>query len=843
MTFETFLSSHLEHRLRQRRVLVVHDPEMRFRSVVMSLGDNNNDVLDCGGDLLEAREIALESFAALGEDGTCKKRLILYVPAPRSFEDVDLYADPFIPFVAAGACFPDGAGDDYRQLCLQFLPEQAGKIEEMFQGADPPSISVINSLRSGAADSPVLRSLLRAEGPKDMLVKFLSADAATTKKLKDSPHWIKDLKDLVSRTLGFQLDGAKDAVDQLQAQLWRYLLFSEFVADLPVELPASLQSVPRAERSHEPFVRSLCATLRDLGSAQAAYEEAANRVAGIELDLETKCGGIEDFGTLDTFSFEERGFLRRFAEQLAAGEFETAREIVSHRQGSFWVERDARRSAEWQVADRAARLLLELQTIQPELNTKRSLDEWIDFYTGRFSKVDTIHRTMEQVSAEVSPPGPVLAAVLVQARETHRAACDKLARQMQDEVGKTGWPSSTRARAVDVFDRWVEPRWKAGERVAYFWIDAMRYELAQALEVALSSQHQTKLEVVSASLPSLTPIGMASLLPAASSLMEVKVTGGKPFAQMAGKTVEGPKGRAEVLAVNVGANRTRLVDLEDVANGKLPEDLGLIEVLAVKTTDIDSLGESNPLYFIGVLPGILRKIQLAVAKLAEAGFTRAVLATDHGFAWMQTTSAGNAIAKPPGTWAMTKDRVLLGEGTGDAYSMVLNSTDAGIRSGPPQIAVPRGMATYTAGVTYFHGGLSPQECILPLLDVQLKPVAKEVPTQRVDITLTYRGASRGKVTSLIPTLELSYPAADLFGPSSVTLLIQGLDSAGKVVAEVGFSAMVDPATREIHLERSKAIKVPLRIKEGFEGEIKVVAIDPTTGSTFATLKLQTDFHH
>ena len=70
MTFESFLSAHLENRLRHRRVLVVHDPEQRFRSVVMRLGDNFNHVLDCGGDLLEAREMALESFAALGEDGT-----------------------------------------------------------------------------------------------------------------------------------------------------------------------------------------------------------------------------------------------------------------------------------------------------------------------------------------------------------------------------------------------------------------------------------------------------------------------------------------------------------------------------------------------------------------------------------------------------------------------------------------------------------------------------------------------------------------------------------------------------------------------------------------------------
>jgi len=715
-------------------------------------------------------------------------------------------------------------------------------IEGLFATGDVPAISVINSLRSGAVDSPVLRDVLDGEGPKDMLVKFLTAEGKTLKDLKATSQWVKDLKDLVARTLGLKLEGPKEAVEQLQEQLWRYLLFSEFAADLPVELPPALVPVPRAGKSQESFVRSLCATLRDLGKAQQAYEDAATLVSE-QLGLEGLCSGIEDFGELDTFSFEERGFLRQFATELQAGEFENARTIVMSRRGSFWVERDARRSAEWQLADLAARLMLELQSLAGELTTKRTLDGWIEFYTGSFAKVDSIHRAMEQVVAEISPVTAPLSEVLSQAREAHRHACDGLARKFQQEAVTTGWPSTAVPRAVDTFDRWVEPRWRAGERVAYFWIDALRYELAMALESSLATQHTTKLEIVCASMPCLTPIGMASLLPSAASLLEIAVEDSKPVSRMSGKIITGPKERSDVLAAHVGVNRTRLADLEDIAHGRLPEDLDTIEVLAVKTTDIDSLGENNPLYFIAMLPGILRKIQIAVNHLADAGFTRAIIAADHGFAWMCATSAGNAVSKPTGDWKMTKDRALLGSGAADSNSWVMPVADAGIRSSLEKIAVPKGMATYTAGVTYFHGGLSPQECILPVLDVRLKPTSKAARSQPIDINLTYRGSNRGTVTTLVPSMELAYPAADLFGPASVRLLLVATDNAGKTVGEAASSAVVDPVSREINLERGKAIKVPLRLQEGFEGEFKVTAADPATGTAYATVKLKTDFHH
>ena len=841
MTFESFFTSRLNSRLRQRRLLTIHDPESRYQDIVMTMADERTTVLDCGIGLLEARESALEALAALGEDATCKRMLVLYVPAERSLEDVELCTDPFAAFVAAGAVFPDGAGDDYRQLCLQFLPEQAGTIEGMFASGNAPAISVINSLRSGAVDSPVLKDVLNADGPKDMLVKFLTADGQTLKELKSTGHWVADLKDLVARTLGLKLDGPKEEVAHLQEQLWRYLLFSEFAADLPVELPASLVSVPRAGKSHESFVRSLCDTLRDLGKAQPIYEEAATRVCA-ELGLEAICSSIEDFGKLDTFSFEERSFLNRFAELLRVGDFEAARITVLERRDSFWVERDARRSAEWQLADLAARLMLEIHALTGELPVKRNLDGWIEFYTGSFAKVDSIHRAMEQVAAEIAPVTTPLSEVLVQAREAHRHACDVLARKFQQEAA-TGWPSTTIPRAMDIFDRWVEPRWKAGERIAYFWIDALRYELATALESALASQHSTKLETACASMPCLTPIGMASLLPGAASALEVDVQDGKPIARMHGKNIAGPKERLDVLAAHVGVNRTRLVDLEDIANNKLPDDLDTIEILAIKTTDIDSLGENNPTYFIEILPSILRKIQIAVNHLADAGFSRAIIATDHGFAWMFETSAGNAVSKPPGEWKMAKDRALLGAGSEDSSAMVMATSDAGIRSGIEKLAVPRGMATFTAGVTYFHGGFSPQECILPVIDALLKPSSKNTKAQPIEINLTYRGSNKGTVTILMPSMELSYPAADLFGPASVRVILLATDNTGKTVGEAASSSVVDPVSREINLERGKAIKVPLRLQDQFEGEFKVIAADPATGAAYASVKLKTDFHH
>ncbi|MDB6175045.1 MAG: PglZ protein [Chthoniobacteraceae bacterium] len=842
MKFEAFLETHFRQRLKNSRILVIHDPDSRYADVTAGLAGDGTVVLDCGADIMESRERAFEELNRVGEDQSGKSALVLFIPRKQPLEDHELLADPFQPFALSGLKFPDGAGDSYRALCLQFLPEQAGKIEELFADGDAPSFGIINGLRSGGAESVVLQILLQAEGPREIMLKFLGADELLLKKLRNSSHWIKDFKDLVAKILGLHLDGQKGEADYLQATLWRYLLFSEFASDLPAALPAGLSTVPHAVKAYQPFVKSLCHALRDNMGSQAAYEEAAERISK-ELGLESACAGIEDFGELDTFSFEERSFLRRFSGLVKDGKFEDAKVIANKRQSSFWTQRDAARAAEWRLGELALRLLINVGDVTPLLAQKRKLDDWIEVYASMFTKIDTLHRSMEHVSAEIAPVEGPLKSVLNKARDAYSSAADKLARHFQDAVTSEGWPAQGYGRATDIFEHVVEPLWKAGKRVAYFWIDALRHDLAMPLEAALSVRHKASSRIMCGQLPGVTVVGMAALLPGASKSFEVIESLGKVVPVVAGVQLDNAKARGDALCKYIGVDRCRVIDLENAAAGKLGPNPETIRFLAVKSTDIDSLGENNPSYFLRLLPDILRKIQTAVNRLADEGFDYAVIATDHGFCWMPSSSAGNAVSKPSGQWPMSKDRCLLGAGAGDASSFFAESRAVGIRSELPTFATPRGLATYTTGVTYFHGGISPQENLLPVIEVELKPAIQSKGADKAHLTLTYRGAATGTITALVPSLELSYPAADFFGPSSVRLLLQGFDKKGVVVASPAASALVDPTTGEICLERGKAVKIPVRVQEDFTGDLTIEAKDAITGWKYASVKLVTEFHH
>jgi hypothetical protein len=841
MTFLDFLAQRMLTRLKRRRVLVFHDPQKRFADIMPLLSSPDRTVIDSSQDLIESREQALEALVQVGEDSTLRRQLVVYVPEARATDDLERTVDPWGAFCAAGCVFPDGAGDDYRELCLQFLPEKAGRIEELFQSAEPPGVSIIDSLIVGSAESPILKAVLGADGPRDMIVRFLTAEGARLNELKSTAHWIRDLKDLVQRTLGLRLDGPREDVASLQSQLWRYLLFSEFVADLPGDLPDALNTVPQAASEHAPFAKALCAMLRDATSTQNHYETAAAAVSAA-LHLESLCASVEDFGELDTFAFEERGFLRRFTRDLESGDLESAAAIAAGRQSSFWAQRDSSRAVEWQLASLCCRLLSALESASADLHGKQSLDAWIRFHCTQFAPVDALHRALEQTMAEVTELFPPLETAVNRVREKYRTSADTLARRFQ-EAAADGWPAPSVLRAPDIFEQRIEPAWRGGERVAFFMIDALSFELGTALAASLENRHPVSVEPACSVLPSITAAGMTALLPRAASRMGVTVSEGSIKGTIDQQPVNGPRERNACFSEYIGVNRCCAGSLDDIAEGRFPTDIAECEVILVHTADIDSLGETNPGFLLSSIPGIMRRIQAAVNRLADAGYQRAFLSADHGYQLLRSPGAGNAISKPPGQWKAVKHRVLLGDGTADDTSFTMDARTAGMRCSEPVMAFPRGFATFVAGTSYFHGGISPQECIIPVINVTLKKAEPENPAARFDITLTYRGATSGTITSLVPTLELSYPAADLFGPASIRLLLIAKDPAGKQIGTAATSKSVDPATGLVELSRGAAIKVPLRITEGFEGPFTVAATDPSTGTTLCSLKLQTDFHH
>ena len=842
MRLEQFLADHLREVLAEQRVLTVFDPARRLLETARSLAGEHCLVIEVSDDLITARERALEALAELGRDPTHTSQLVLYVPRERPLDAEAVCLDPFTPVVLAGGVFPDGAGDSYLALCQRFLPEQAGVFAEMFQHGEP-TLAEINSLVAGAEGAPVLSGLLGAEGTKEVLVRFLCLSSPEAQRLKKSPHWRKELQTLVTKTLGWKLPEDLADPDELRPLLWRFLLFSEFVVDLPVALPLALSGVPKAAPKHHRFVLDLCATLRDRTSAQATYEESANRVAR-ELSLEKHCAALEDLGVLDTFAFEERCFLRTFAKAALAGDLEKAGRLVAERSKSFWI-RDGARAGEWKLAGCCVDVLQGVADLQQVLTATAPgrVGGWLDFHMVHGHRLDTAHRVMEQVAQDwLAEPGP-LADVLARARAQHREFTDRVSRAFQDAVVKEGWPVPGRPHATDIYEQFVRVPWQEGKRVAFFWVDSFRFDLAKLLAAAASTRHLVAVQAVCAQLPTITKIGMAALLPGAGEDFRMVVEAGELVPVVKGRKLPALPQRLEYIKEVVGSNRFAAVELTEVLAGKVLASLQHVEVLVVRTSEIDQLGENNPGYLVGLLPGAVRELHQALNRLADAGFDVAVLATDHGFCWFASAESGDAIQKPPGEWLEVKNRSLLGAGQPSAQVVCVDAAHVGIRGDISRYVAARGLATFTKGVRYFHEGLSLQECLLPVVQVSLKPAPKPATVGRVELFLSYRGAKTGTVTTLRPSVEVSLPGSDLFGPADVSFVLEGFDSAGKRVAEVAPSPVTDPATGEVRMVRGQSIKVPIRIQEGFNGPVELRAVHPGTGELFATLRLVTDFHH
>ena len=145
--------------------------------------------------------------------------------------------------------------------------------------------------------------------------------------LEANEAWVAEAKQLFNQVLGFNLTTRSKKWKPISEELWRFILFSEFVFDLPGDLPESLSTVPCASKSAMPVIENLCDSLRQDLRKQEAYIQYAEKIQR-DLSLEKICGAITDLGVRDTFPFEERTFLHQAIKAFDANDIERINEIL-----------------------------------------------------------------------------------------------------------------------------------------------------------------------------------------------------------------------------------------------------------------------------------------------------------------------------------------------------------------------------------------------------------------------------------------------------------------------------------------------------------------------------------
>ena len=827
----------LRPRLQKAGSLVVYDPAGHFQDVCNGMADDKLVVVDASTSSIQSRIAAMQGLRDVIDRSLTG--VLVYVPSKAPESDEERQADPFAPIAVAGATFPDGDGDSFESLCLKAKPDHTNAIRAIFSQDELPSFAVVDAV-GGGLGWPNLRALLMVESARDILFALLAPNDAQQKALKGGDGWVKEVHDLLRNSMGLTLKTRGKTWDSVSTELWRFVLFSEFAFDLPGELPNSLSDVPRAEALAKPLIEDLCDRLRNDRRTQSTYIDRADEIEK-DLKLVSQFVGWADLGDRDTFPFEERTFLSRAIEGILRDDIDRVRHIMDRHQQSVWTGKGESR-AQWDLIRSATELIQVCADMERQLSDNaRNSETLLAFYINSLRESDRLHREFEQAVSDYDWQDAlgVMTPVKVQVRKQYGKLAEKVQQIFTRHVEQSGWPLAGQLSNADVFDRIVAPKLqKNGHKVAYLMIDALRFELGVALERQLAEDGQVELQAALAQLPSITPVGMASLLPGAGQLLRIKNDGQSLVPMLGDQVVETVAQRMEVLRKKYG-QRFQEGRLEEFVRGRF-DFSSETDLLVLRAVEIDSHFENHPDTAPTEITNALKRIRVAIHKLKERGFHEVVIVTDHGFFMNTHAGAGDVCGKPAGNWVAVHDRCALGDGTSDNNHMVVSAEKMGIRGDFSKFAAPHTLAAYRTGLMYYHGGISLQECVVPVITMQLK-ASTQPSVHKLSVAMSYKNGAKS-ITTRMPVIDLGVDAADIFAMGNdFEILLEAHDSKGEVVGEAKAGGPVNPATGTLTLKPGDKVQVSLKMQMDFEGKFKVKALNPTTYELYAQLDLATDY--
>ena len=825
-------------RIRKNSVLVVYDPEMIYHDLCLEMAEDTMEVVDARHSSITSRERALKALKNLGRPNTGLEGLLVYVPVQAPETEEDKQKDPFALYTACGSVFPDGAGDAYMHLCLKAKPDHATEIRRIFNQDRAPSFAVIDAV-GGGKGWPNLQVALNVESANDILFALLAPTDVQKQSLEAKEGWVSEAKDLFAVCLGLKLITRGKTWSSLSDELWRFVLYSEFVFDLPADLPGSLENVPCANEAAKPIIEDLCERLRNDHRTQTPYIQRAQTIEQA-LDLPGHCKSIRDLGLRDTFPFEERSFLTRGMEAIKHNDADAARYILDQHTNNVWAG-IGESQVQWGLLGAALSLCETCDDFERQLpDYSRNMDALIDFYVSGLREVDRLQREFEQSVADSMTSDSSMNEIIEKARSKYRNLSSRVQDLFIRHVEKAGWPPLGRLSNADLFESKITPKLQeSGHKVALFMIDSLRYELGVALEQQLAEDDPAELMAAMAQLPSITSVGMAGLLPGAGNTLKLTKEDKKVIPLLGTAKITSVKQRMDVMRNRYGQRFEEMKLAEFIKPRKKIQ--AEVDLLVIRSVEIDAYLETDPESTLRLIQDALKRIRVAIHKLKGMGFHEVVIATDHGFFLNPHTEAGDVSTKPNGDWLFVHDRLALGDGVSDSANFVFSASHLGMRGDFKKVAGPRSLVAYRTGELYFHGGISLQECIVPVISIRL---SKEQPIkEKARIKISYKTDVK-HITSRFPVMDVEYekPQMEMFvQENEIELLLEAHDKNNNVVGEAKAGGIVNPATGTITIKAGERLKVTLKMQEEYHGKFAVKAMNPSTLAIFHKLDLKTDY--
>lgn len=837
MSLSRYLHKRMVDLLNDRRIVVWYDAEGDFAGFVEGFKAPNCEVFSTTNSVLRARRRADEIYRHMNESekaAESSRCILIYVPAGRGTNEEEKMLDPFEGYAVAGAAFGDTEDQQLESLARQAMPEKSDEVTRLFKEGKP-NLSLLDALEKSQR-WPLLDGVFHTETPADVIALAL-CDFAKAKTVDDTPGCIDELLRLFETSVGFKPTSSSKKWKSLRPKAMEYVLFSEFVLDLPGGTPDALNAVPRAEEAARSTVYAACDRMRSDTDLRDTYIESAHK---IEADLRLPEVMPVDFdpGERDTFPFEERRLLGFAVEAAVAGDMDRCGKLIKGRERSVW-RREPQRSPAWTALERGTALLTRLSDMDKGAAAKKSPEALLKVYTeAGWCDIDRCQRLFETALTACADED-ALTTLVDRCRRAYRDAALALQKTFLEAVQSGGWPPDGLARQTRIFDDYVAPALDQREKTALFLVDSLRFEMGCDLGEALGDEGEVEVDYAAGVLPTVTTCGMAALLPGADGMLRLVKHQDDLVPAIGTRIVKTSQDRMKLLAEIYGDRffETTLDDLLASAKKVLARAKDA-DLFVVRTQDPDAIAENlGPWRARRYLSDVIGDIASAARAVASSGFSRVVITSDHGHVMLPEVPPGDVVESPPGGWLENKRRCRLGSGlSGGAGTINMKAGHVGIQGDVEEICLPLGFRVFSAGEGYFHGGLSLQEAVVPVVVLRAAKGAA-VAGGKPDIEIRYRS---DRFTSRVIGLNL-HLQGDIFGtPAAVR--IEAFDGSGAKAIQVGEAADCearDEKTRVVTLAANKETPVPVLLDPDFEGlEVEVRVSDPETRVVWAKKKLR-----
>lgn len=458
---------------------------------------------------------------------------------------------------------------------------------------------------------------------------------------------------------------------------------------------------------------------------------------------------IEEYKTSDAFKCIDEHVLNYVIDKLlhGIGEFNKYNEYLDIRQNKYWHEYYKN---EYSFLRIALNFFEEMKKIENNIKTL-DIDQFARKYTDELCIIDTLYRKSYYYFDNISDKDMFIELKNRIENKYVNSFMSELSIKWSDTIeNMTSYNSNRITMQNKFYNTYIKPYNDKKDRIIVIVSDALRYECAKELTEKLKSfSNKSELKYMLGLVPSYTKLGMASLLPH-KELSRIKnsddiLVDGQISSSIADRQKILKNANSDSLAIKYD-------DMYEMTKAEWKKLFTGKKVVYIYHDTIDNAGEHNESNIFEACQTAIYETEKLVRDLHTTfSGVNVFITADHGFFYKRgkienyekTSKEANA-TKQKTRYSYT-DEPSNEEGV---LSIKLNYL-FGKNSG--YVNVPKGNIIYArqgGGINYVHGGILPQEVIIPVIDFKSTRTSEE--SKKVGIT--YSGLT-AKITNAITYLE------------------------------------------------------------------------------------------